>query len=182
MDKFEERTIHTETVYDGKIIRLEIDDVILPDGKPSKRELVRHPGAVALIPITDDGKIVMIEQYRKALGTTLLEVPAGKLEPGEAPEVTARRELEEETGYSSDKLEPVMTFATSPGFADETIHLFAATGLHKVDNPAQGDEDEFVELLEIPLEEAVVMLDEGQIRDAKTAFAILWAERSGRRK
>ncbi|MGM9922122.1 MAG: NUDIX hydrolase [Bhargavaea sp.] len=182
MDKFEERTVHTETVYDGKIIRLEIDDVILPDGKPAKRELVRHPGAVALIPITDDGKLVMVEQYRKALGTTLLEVPAGKLEPGEAPEVTARRELEEETGYSCDDLEPVATFATSPGFADETIHLFVATGLRKVDNPAAGDEDEFVELLEIPLDEAVAMLDKGEIRDAKTAFAILWAERSDRRK
>src|SRR5690606_11650949 len=118
MDKFEERTVHTETIYDGKIIRLEIDDVILPDGKPAKRELVRHPGAVALIPITDDGKLVMVEQYRKALGTTLLEVPAGKLEPGEAPEVTARRELEEETGYACGNLELVTTFATSPGFAD----------------------------------------------------------------
>lgn len=179
MDKFEERTVHTETIYDGKIIRLEIDDVILPDGKHAKRELVRHPGAVALIPITDDGKLVMVEQYRKALGTTLLEVPAGKLEPGEAPEVTARRELEEETGYACGKLELVTTFATSPGFADETIHLFAATGLRKIDNPAAGDEDEFVELLEIPVEEAAAMLDQGKIRDAKTAFSILWAERAG---
>jgi ADP-ribose pyrophosphatase len=156
--------------------------VILPDGKPAKRELVRHPGAVALIPITADGRLVMVEQYRKALGMTLLEVPAGKLEPGESPEVTARRELEEETGYACDHLEPVTTFATSPGFADETIHLFAATGLRKIENPAAGDDDEFVELLEIPLDEAVALLDEGKIRDAKTAFSILWAERSARSK
>ncbi len=176
MEKFEEKTVSTETIYKGKIITVELDDVILPDGKPAKRELVRHPGAVAVIPITEDGKLVLVEQYRKALGRAMVEVPAGKLEPGEAPEITARRELEEETGYACGELVHVTTFATSPGFADETIHVFAARELRKVDNPAAGDEDEFVEIHEVPLGEAEEMLRDGRIFDAKTAFSILWAK------
>ncbi|MFC0230075.1 NUDIX domain-containing protein [Bhargavaea ullalensis] len=176
MEKFEEKTIGTRTIYQGKIITVELDDVILPDGKSAKRELVRHPGAVAVIPILEDGRIVLVEQYRKALGKAMLEVPAGKLEPGEAPEVTARRELEEETGYACDELIAVTSFATSPGFADEVVHVFAAKGLNAVENPLQGDEDEFVELHEVTLEEAEEMVADGRIFDAKTAFSILWAK------
>ncbi|SIT66833.1 NUDIX domain-containing protein [Edaphobacillus lindanitolerans] len=176
MEKFEERTVSTKTIYEGKIITVELDDVILPDGKPAKRELVRHPGAVAIVPLLEDGRIVLVEQYRKALGKSMIEVPAGKLEPGEAPAVTARRELEEETGYACAELVHITTFATSPGFADEVVHMFAARGLTRIEEPAAGDEDEFVELHEATLEEAEAMMEDGRIFDAKTAFSLLWAK------
>src|SRR5690625_3624466 len=102
MKKFEEKTINTERIYDGQIINLQVDDVTLPNGKTSKRELIKHPGAVAIIPITKDNKIVFVEQYRKPLEKSIIEIPAGKLEAGEKPEITAVRELEEETGYTTD--------------------------------------------------------------------------------
>lgn len=174
MKKFEEKSIHSEQIYQGKIISLKVDDVALPNGKHSKREIVNHPGAVAIIPITSDGKLIVVEQYRKALERSIIEIPAGKLEPGEAPEITARRELEEETGYGCHELEYLQTFATSPGFADEVIHLFVARDLYPIDNKAALDEDEFVELMEISIEEAQEMMTNQQIYDAKTAFAVLW--------
>ena len=103
MKKFEEKTIRTDHIFKGKIINLQVDDVILPDGKSGKREIVKHPGAVAVIALTTDKKIVMVEQYRKAMDLSLIEIPAGKMEPGEDPIVTAARELEEETGYAGGK-------------------------------------------------------------------------------
>ena len=108
----------------------------LPDGNKAKRELIKHPGAVAIIPITKEGKLILVEQYRKALERTLIEIPAGKIEPGEAPEVTAVRELEEETGYGAKDFTYLQSFATSPGFADEVIHLYLARDLFKIENPA----------------------------------------------
>lgn len=174
MKKFEEKSLRSNQVYEGKIISLKVDDVLLPNGKESKREIVNHPGAVAIIAITAEGKLVLVEQYRKALERSIIEIPAGKLEPGEKPEYTARRELEEETGYGSHELEYIQTFATSPGFADEVIHLFVAKDLYKIDGKADLDEDEFVELLEVTIEEAEEMVKEQKIFDAKTAFAVLW--------
>src|SRR5690606_33541820 len=102
MDRFEEKTVASEKIFDGKIISLRVDDVELPDGKPAKRELIDQPGAVAVIAITDEGKLVLVEQYRKALNRSIIEIPAGKIEPGEDIEVTALRELEEETGYGAN--------------------------------------------------------------------------------
>ncbi|ANU28053.1 NUDIX domain-containing protein [Planococcus versutus] len=174
MKKFEEKTIQSNRLYEGKVINLKIDDVSLPNGGMSKRELIEHPGAVAIIAITPDNKIILVEQYRKALERSLIEIPAGKLEPGEAPETTAMRELEEETGYTAEKLTKIQTFATSPGFADEVVHLFAAEGLSKATNGAVLDADEFVELMEVTLAEAEQMVKDERIYDAKTAFAILW--------
>lgn len=176
MKKFEERTIHSERIYEGKIINLKVDDVELPNGKQSKRELIEHPGAVAVVAITDEGKMVMVEQFRKALERSIVEIPAGKLEPGEAPETTAKRELEEETGYRASSWKHIQTFSTSPGFADETIHLYEASGLELVQTPAAMDEDEFVELMEVTIEEAEAMMQDERIFDAKTAFAVLWAK------
>lgn len=176
MKKFEEKTIHSERLYEGKVINLKIDDVTLPNGKQSKRELIEHPGAVAVIALTSDKKIIMVEQYRKALERSLVEIPAGKLEPGEAPEYTAMRELEEETGYSAEKLEKVISFSTSPGFADEVVHVFFASGLHRATNGAVTDDDEFVELLEVTVEEAQGLIDNEQIYDAKTAYAVQWVK------
>ncbi|GLC87221.1 NUDIX domain-containing protein [Lysinibacillus piscis] len=174
MKKFEELTITTTPIYDGKVIKLQVDDVTLPDGKIAKREIVKHPGAVAIIAITEEGKLVLVEQYRKALERSIIEIPAGKIEAGEEPIVTARRELEEETGYGAKHFTYLQSFATSPGFADEIIHLFVAKDLYQLEQKAALDEDEFVELLEITLEEAQQMVAEERIYDAKTAFAVLW--------
>ena len=174
MKKFEEKTVHSEKIFDGKVISLKIDDVLLPNGETSKREIINHPGAVAIIAITDNGKFLVVEQYRKALERSIIEIPAGKLEKGEEPIDTARRELEEETGYTTDSLERVQAFATSPGFADEVIHVFVARNLKKLEVPVAMDEDEFIELIEVSVEEAEAMMADERIFDAKTAFAVLW--------
>lgn len=174
MKKFEERTIQTTPIFDGKVISLKVDDVTLPNGATSKREIINHPGAVAVIAITDNHKLLLVEQYRKAIERSIIEIPAGKLEKGEQPIVTARRELEEETGYTTDDLTFVQAFATSPGFADEVIHIYLAKNLKKLEVAAALDEDEFVELMEVTLEEAEAMVADERIYDAKTAYAILW--------
>ena len=179
MKKFEEKTIHSQPIFKGKVISLKVDDVTLPNGETSKREIVNHPGAVAIIAIAGEGKLVVVEQYRKALERSIIEIPAGKLEPGELPEITAARELEEETGYGCNELTYLQSFATSPGFADEIIHLFIARGLYKIENRAAMDEDEFVELMEITVEEGERMIAQQKIFDAKTAFAILWMKMQG---
>ncbi|WP_432355068.1 NUDIX domain-containing protein [Sporosarcina sp. A2] len=176
MKNLNEKTISSETIYSGKMIDVRIDEVELPDGKRSKRELVTHPGAVAVLAITNDSKIVLVEQFRKSLERTLIEIPAGKIEPGEAPEKTAIRELEEETGYFAKEFSYIQSFATSPGFADEVIHLYLAQSLVKVENPAAGDEDEFINVLECSINEAEEMMKDGRIFDAKTAFALLYSK------
>lgn len=182
MKKYEEKSVTSTPIYSGKIISLRVDEVILPNGKTSKRELIKHPGAVAVIAITSDDKILLVEQYRKALERSIIEIPAGKLEPGEEPEVTARRELEEETGFGSQKLTFLQSFATSPGFADEIIHIYVAEELYLLNEKADLDEDEFVDLLEATIEEAEQMMVSGQIFDAKTAFSILWVKEYLRNK
>lgn len=170
----EEKTIKTETIYKGKIIDVTLDDVQLPNGKTSKRELVKHPGAVAVIAITDEQNILMVKQFRKPLERSLVEIPAGKLEHGEAPEDSARRELEEETGYKAANLEYVTSFYTSPGFADEIVHLYYSDQLVK--GSQQTDEDEFVELIEVSLRQAEELFQNKEIYDAKTAYAVQYLQ------
>lgn len=177
MNQFEEKTISTDLLFEGKVISLRVEEVELPDGNRAKRELVNHPGAVAVIPIMDDGKLILVEQYRKALNRSIVEIPAGKIEPGEDIEVTALRELEEETGYGANRFDYLQSFATSPGFANEIIHIFVALGLYKIDKPAAGDEDEFIHMIECTIEEAEQMVLDERIYDAKTAFAILHAKK-----
>lgn len=172
MKKFEEKTLSKELIFTGKVVSLEIDEVELPDGKTSKREIIKHPGAVAIIAITDDHKIVMVEQYRKALERSIVEIPAGKLEKGEEPLESAKRELEEETGYECEKMEHLISFYTSPGFADELVHVYIAHHLSKKENAAGLDEDEFVEVIELTLEEAEQYMKEEKIQDAKTVYAV----------
>ncbi|PAV29561.1 ADP-ribose pyrophosphatase [Virgibacillus profundi] len=174
MKKFEEKTIKSEKIYNGKMIQLQVDDVTLPNGKTAKRELIKHPGAVAVIPITKDNKIVFVEQFRKPLEKSIIEIPAGKLEEGEEPEVTAIRELEEETGYTASSLSFVSSFYTSPGFADELMYIYITDQLEKMENPVAGDDDEFIEILELTLDEAKQYLEEERIHDAKTNYAILY--------
>lgn len=176
MKKFEEKTIETKQIYQGKIIDLQVDDVTLPNGKTAKRELIKHPGAVAIIPITNDNKILFVKQYRKPLEKTLLEIPAGKLEEGEEPEKTAERELEEETGYQAESLTYVTSFYTSPGFANELMYIYLTKDLKKLAEPVAGDEDEFVEVVALSLEEAKAHVKNQDIHDAKTNYAILYLE------
>jgi ADP-ribose pyrophosphatase len=176
MNRLEEKTIKSEKIFSGRVISLQVDDVELPNGKTSKREIIKHPGAVAILPITEDGKIVMVEQYRKALERTLVEIPAGKLEKGEDPESSARRELEEETGYVCTNLDWLISFYTSPGFADEIVHVYLATGLSKKEDAAGLDEDEFVNIVELTLPEAKQYIEDKKIFDAKTAYAVQYLE------
>ncbi|WP_026590073.1 NUDIX domain-containing protein [Bacillus sp. UNC437CL72CviS29] len=176
MSNLAERTVATEPIFDGKVIKVRVDDVVLPNGEMSKREIVNHPGAVAIIAVTDEEKLVLVEQYRKALEKEIVEIPAGKLEPGEKPEVTAIRELEEETGYVCDEMEFITSFYTSPGFADEILYVYKATGLKKKENKAALDEDEFVELMEVSLEEAIELMKNQRIHDAKTIFAVQYLQ------
>ncbi|UII54717.1 NUDIX hydrolase [Cytobacillus spongiae] len=176
MSQLEEKTLHSEKIFSGRVISLQVDEVKLPNGRTSTREIVKHPGAVAVIPITSDGKIVMVEQYRKALEKTIVEIPAGKLEKGEEPASCARRELEEETGYECKHLEWLISFYTSPGFADEMVHLYIATGLQKKEHAASLDEDEFVHVIELELDEAEQCIHDQRIFDAKTAYAVQYLQ------
>lgn len=176
MKSLEEKTLHTEQIFSGRVISLQVEEVELPNGKTSKREIIKHPGAVAIIAITDDEKIVMVEQYRKALERNIIEIPAGKLEKDEEPKGCAIRELEEETGYECENIDWLISFYTSPGFADELVHLYVATGLKKKIDAAALDEDEFVNVVEVSLGEAVELMKDQKIYDAKTAFAVQYLQ------
>lgn len=176
MSHLEEKTIETKNIYSGKVVHLQVDEVLLPNGEKAQREIIKHPGAVAVIPINKDRKIVFVKQYRKALEKALLEIPAGKLEPGEAPETTAIRELEEETGYTTEYLSFVTSFYTSPGFADECMHIYMTDELQRLENPVAGDEDEFIEIVELTLDEAIKCVETEHIHDAKTNYAVLYLQ------
>lgn len=171
MHSLEEKTLKRETIFQGRMIDVYLDEVELPNGKTSTREIVVHPGAVAVLAITDEEKIVLVEQFRKPLEKTLIEIPAGKLDAGEEPAVCARRELEEETGYSCEELILVNSFYTSPGFSNEILYFYLAKGLTRTNNRTL-DEDEFVEVLEVTLSEAQQLIKEQKIHDAKTLIAI----------
>lgn len=165
-----EKTIASQPIYDGRIIKVKVDEVLLPNGNTAKREIVNHQGAVAVLPLTDDGKMVVVRQFRKPLECTIVEIPAGKLEIGEEPLTCAKRELEEETGYVAKNYSLLSSFYTSPGFADELLYVYVATELTK--GESRPDEDEFVDVLELSLEEAHELHRAGEIRDAKTVVAL----------
>lgn len=169
-----EKTIQSKTIYKGKIINLKIDDVTLPNGNTSQREIVEHPGAVAVIAKTADDKLVLVKQYRKPLERVIYEIPAGKLEKGEDPMETAVRELKEETGYQCEKLEHLVSFYTSPGFADEIVHVYYTDSL--VEGERQLDDDEFLENHEVDLSEALEMIKDQRIYDAKTVYAVQYMQ------
>ena len=167
----------TRRVYAGRVVRLDVDTVRFPDGSTGELELIRHPGAAAVVPCLIDPKgadptILMIKQYRYAAGGSLWEVPAGTLDPNEAPDACARRELLEETGVTAERLEPLSAILTTPGFTDETIHLFMASGLRR--GTAAPERDEFIEVVPRPLSEVLAGIRDGEIRDAKTMVAILY--------
>ena len=164
-------------VYTGRIISLDVDEVRFPDGSTGSLEMIRHPGASAIVPLlnpeADDPEVLLIRQYRYAADGYLYEVPAGRLDAGESPLECAKRELREETGYSATTVEPLFTMFTTPGFTDEKIHLFLATGL--IAGESAREADEFMELVPTKLSRALSMIEQGEIQDAKTALALLYA-------
>ncbi|MCR6110569.1 NUDIX hydrolase [Bacillus sp. A301a_S52] len=166
----EEKTIKKEQIFKGKIVELEIQDVLLPNGKESKREVIHHPGAVAIIAFTEDEKLILVKQFRKALDKVIAEIPAGKLEKGEDPLECAKRELEEETGIVANSWTKLHSFYTSPGFADELIYVYLAKDLKQ--GKFNLDEDEFVEKIEVSKKEAEELVENELIHDAKTLYAV----------
>jgi len=165
-------------IYKGKVVHLFVHEVTLPNGSRTTLEMIRHPGASAVLPFANDDEVVLLRQYRFAAGGYLIEVPAGKLDPGEAPEACALRETEEETGYRPRRLERLGSIFTTPGFTDEVIHLFAAYELDPVGT--RREEDEVMEVLKLPFDEAIAMVERGEIPDAKSQCAILLAARRSR--
>jgi ADP-ribose pyrophosphatase len=160
----------TRNIYTGKVVTLNIDTVTLPNGATIDLETIRHPGAAAVVPVKDDGTVVLIRQFRHAAGGFIYEIPAGKLQPGEDPLHCASRELEEEVGYRASSFELLSSIFTAPGFADEVIHVYKATGLTK--GRQQLDPDEVLDIIEMPLVEAVNKIEDGTIRDAKTIIGL----------
>lgn len=169
--------VSSRRVYTGRVIDLDVDTVRFPDGSTGDLEMIRHPGASAVVPFLseptgEDPQVLMIRQYRYAASSYLYEIPAGRLEPGETPEQCARRELEEETGCRAQRIEALTSVFTTPGFTDERIHLFAAFGLTA--GQVQRDADEFLEVKTMPLTQALAMISTGEIVDGKTIVALLF--------
>lgn len=170
--------ISSRRAYTGRVISLDVDTVRFPNGTVGELEMIRHPGASAVVPFLDDPgsidpRIVLIRQYRYAAEDYVFEIPAGRLDTAEEPEACARRELKEETGYSSEHIVRMTTFYTTPGFTDEIIHLFAATGLTAGSSALEPDE--ILELHPMPLSAALSLIAKGEIRDGKTIIGLLFA-------
>ena len=169
--------LDSRRIYTGRVVRLDVDTVRFPDGSTGQLELIRHPGAAAIVPCASDPSgadptILLIRQYRYATGGERWEIPAGTLDPGEDPEVCARRELLEETGVTAARLQRLTSIWTTPGFTNEVIHLYLATGL-TMGQPSR-ERDEFIEVVPQPLSRVLALIRDGEIRDAKTVVAILY--------
>ncbi len=177
--------VSTRRVYTGRVLNLDVDTVRFPNGSTGELEMIRHPGASAVVPFLtdpagDDPQILLIRQYRYAAERYLYEVPAGRLDANEAPEHCARRELREETGCEAERVEHMFTMYTTPGFTDERIHVFMAVGLTR--GEVAREPDEFIEVETLPLSRALGMVERGEIQDGKTSLALLYAAgfRAGR--
>lgn len=166
-----EQILSEEPAWRGRILDVHTAEVRLPNGRVTGRDLIRHPGASAVVALTESGKIVLVRQYRTALDRVTVEIPAGKLDPGEDPLECAKRELLEETGFKAARVNHLTTIATTPGFCDEVIHLYMATGLTFAG--ANPDDDEFVNVDLVPLSELIDAVLDGKIEDAKTVIGAL---------
>ncbi|HVO70094.1 MAG TPA: NUDIX hydrolase [Aggregatilineaceae bacterium] len=179
MTPLDEKILSSEPVYLGRLVKLYVETVELPDGNRSIREIVRHPGAVAMVPLLAGGEVVLVRQFRGAADRVLLEIPAGTLEAGEDPLAAAGRELQEEAGYRPGKLDRLGGEFTAPGYTSEFIHLFLATELEP--SRLARDADEFLEVVTLPLDEALRQIETGEIQDGKTIIGLLLAARKMRR-
>ena len=170
-----EEPLSSETVYQGRLLHAKRDRVRLPNGRESSREYLVHPGAAVIIPLFDNGDVLLERQHRYPLHRDFLEFPAGKFDPGEAELDCARRELKEETGYAADEWQYLATFYPCIGYSDERLVYFLARGLRHVgDGP---DHDEFLEILRVSMAEALEMVRDGRICEGKTVMGLLWLER-----
>ncbi|MGL5151542.1 MAG: NUDIX domain-containing protein [Clostridium sp.] len=167
-----EKIVDESIEYEGCFLKVNKVKVILPDGNEGYRDVVRHPGAVAIIAFIDDETIILVEQFRTALNSVLFEIPAGKLEYMENPDSCAERELEEETGYKARNIEYLGKIATAPGFTDEVIHIYKATELYK--GVKGGDDDEFIEVSTFKINEVKKMIKDGRIIDTKTISSFMY--------
>ena len=166
-----EKTIDSREIFKGRILRVRLDTVRLPNGKEGIREVVEHPGGVAILAIDSEDRVLLVRQYRYPFERVMTEIPAGKREPGEPPFITAQRELQEEVGATADTWTELGTLIPSPGCYGETLYLYMAQDLHF--GATHPDEDEFLEPLRVPLDEAVRQCMDGTLTDAKTVAAIL---------
>ncbi len=164
-----EKTVRKNVVFSGKIIQVRCDDAVLPDGKPCKREVVEHPGGASVLYV-QDGKVLLVRQFRYPYGEETLEIPAGKLDPGEDPADTAARELAEETGWIPKTVEHLYTIYPTPGYSAEKIYIYRAHGVRE--GAVHPDEDEFLSAAFYPIEEVFRRIRSGEIRDAKTIIAV----------
>lgn len=171
MRNLTEKLLDSKTIFRGKILNLRVDTVELPDGRKAKREIVEHSGAVIIVPVRQDGHLLLVRQYRHATGRITLELPAGNIEPGEELEASALRELQEETGYEANELVRLCSVYSTPGFSDEELHIFFASSLNLLKQNL--DDDEFVEVLAVPWEQAINMVWSGEICDAASVAGIL---------
>lgn len=167
-----EKSIEQKEVFNGKVLKMITEIVELPNGKEGYREIVKHPGAVAVLAINDKGNVVLVEQYRRAVDKILFEIPAGKLEKGENIDIAAQRELEEETGYKARKFTYLGKIYTAPGFTDEVIHIYKAEELYK--GEVNRDDDEFINVIEMSIEDIKKAIKEGNILDSKTISSIMF--------
>jgi len=163
--------LSSRKVYEGRIINLRVDTVALQDGHTSTREVVEYSGAVAIVPVNEKDELLLVRQFRYAVGKTLLELPAGKIEPQEDHATSAGRELQEETGYEASSIEPLISFFTTPGFTNERIDVFTASGL--ILKKQNLDDDEFIDVVLVPFKKALDMIATGEICDAKSVAGIL---------
>ena len=170
-----EKTLHSEKVYSGGYLKIQKDQVMLPDGKTTFREYIIHPGAAMVIPLLDNGRVVMEKQYRHAMGQVFLEFPAGKIDSGEKTSETAIRELKEETGFTAREWRYLTTIHPVIGYANEKIDLYLAKGL--VQTGAKLDQGEFLEMLEVPITDLLPMVRRGEITDVKTQIGVFWLEK-----
>jgi len=167
----EERTLESERIYEGRILALRVDRVVLPGGRETTREVVEHPDCVAIVAIDSKNNVILVRQFRSPVGKVLLEIPAGCIEPGEQPVQSALRELEEETGYTAGKMERICGFYSGPGYSTEFLHIFLATELEPGSKRPQ--EDEIIETETIPLEQIPGLIASGEVCDAKSIAGLL---------
>ncbi len=163
--------ISSEKIYQGRILDAAVERHAMPDGRQSDFEIIRHPGGAAVLPVLSDGRVLLIKQFRPAIGKMIYEIPAGRLEPEESAQECAGRELTEEVGYSAAQIIPLGGFWSTPGFCDEYIHLFLGCDLTATEQALEPDE--VIELCPMPLAEALEKIDKGEILDSKTQLALL---------